>query len=231
MRTAMDPEIITGLRWPRDKEKIYGIQEEIIQRVRIEPLLAYPSVVAGVDASFTDDRIIGVACLMGFPGLDCLEDSSVVTESEFPYITGYLSFREGPAVAKALKGLKRMPDLLIFDGQGIAHPRGLGIAAFMGALLDMPSIGCAKTRLVGEYVEPGPKRGDYSPLIHKGVEVGAVLRTQDNVKPLFVSPGHRIDIKGAVDIVLSSAPKYRLTEPIRRADALSRKIKMEIRKG
>lgn len=227
----MDPDIITGLRWPRDKERIYEIQDEVRKRVRIEPLFSLPSIVAGVDASFTDDRIISVACLMSFPGLQCLEDSPVVTESEFPYITGYLSFREGPAVAKALKGLSKKPDLLIFDGQGIAHPRGLGIAAFMGALLDMPSIGCAKTRLVGEYDEPGSKRGDFSPLIHKGAQVGAVLRTQDNIKPLFISPGHRIDIKGAVEIVLACAPKYRLTEPVRRADALSRKMKMEMRKG
>lgn len=227
----MDPEIITGLRWPQDKARVYEIQEEVRKRVRIGPLSKQPSIIAGVDASFTDDRIISVACLMGFPGLECLEDSSAVIKSVFPYITGYLSFREGPAIAKALKGLKQRPDLLIFDGQGIAHPKGLGIAAFMGALLDMPSIGCAKTRLVGEYVEPGPKRGDFSPLVHKGVEVGAVLRTQDNTRPVFVSPGHRIDIEGAVEIVLASAPRFRLTEPVRRADALSRKIRMEMGKG
>ncbi len=227
----MDPEIITGLRWPRDRERIYEIQEEVRKRVRLEPLASQPSTIAGVDASFTDAKVISVACLMSYPRLDCLEDSSAVIESEFPYITGYLSFREGPAIAQALKRLKRRPDLLIFDGQGIAHPKGLGIAAFMGALLDMPSIGCAKTRLVGEYREPGPKRGEYSPLFHKGVEVGAVVRTRDNTRPLFVSPGHMIDIKGAVEIVLESAPRFRLTEPVRRADALSRKMKMEMRKG
>ena len=225
----MDPEILTGLRWPRDRERIYEIQEEVRRRVRIEALTSLPSTIAGVDASFTDAKIISATCLMSFPGLKSLEESSAVIESEFPYISGYLSFREGPAIAKALKGLKRRPELLIFDGQGIAHPKGLGIAAFMGALLDMPSIGCAKTRLVGEYVEPGPMRGDASPLIYKGVEVGAVLRTQDNTRPLFVSPGHRIDIKGAIKIVLESAPRYRLTEPVRRADALSRKLKMEMR--
>jgi len=224
----VEPRVIEGLRWPRDRERIREIQEEVRKRLRIMPLKRPPSLIAGVDASFFDDRIACAASLFGFPSLEHLEDSAVVTEAAFPYITGLLSFREGPAVIKALKGLTKRPDLLIFDGQGIAHPKGLGIAAFMGALLDMPSIGAAKTRLVGEYKEPGMMRGERSPLIYNGVEVGAVVRTRDNVRPLFISPGHLIDIEGSVRIVLASASRYRLTEPIRHADMLSKRMKREM---
>ncbi|MBZ0221115.1 MAG: endonuclease V [Candidatus Methylomirabilis sp.] len=224
----MDPETIRDLRWPADKERIRDIQAEIGKRRRITSLKRRPCLVAGIDASFLADKIISVASIYSFPGLEPLEDSVVVGRAQFPYITGLLSFREGPAVMDAIKGLKRTPDLLIFDGQGIAHPLGLGIAAFMGALLDLPSIGSAKTRLVGEYGEPGPRRGDFSDLVYKGAVVGAVLRTRDNVKPLFVSPGHRIDVKGSVEMVLECAPRFRLTEPVRSAHLLSRKTKREL---
>lgn len=225
---AVDPEIIRGLRWPADKERIRDIQAEIAKRKNITPLRRRPCLVAGIDASFLDDKIISVASLLSFPALEPLEESIVVGKAEFPYITGLLSFREGPAVLDALKGLKRRPDLIIFDGQGIAHPLGLGIAAFMGALLDVPSIGSAKTRLVGEYKEPGQKRGDFSDLVYKGTVVGAVVRTRDSVKPLFVSPGHRIDVAGSAEMVLECAPRFRITEPVRRAHLLARKMKREL---
>lgn len=208
-----------------DRDRIGEIQEELRGKLRIEPLEREPSLIAGIDAAFSGDKIISAACLFTFPGLESIQDSYTVREASFPYITGLLSFREGPAVAEALEGFAKKPGLLIFDGQGIAHPRGMGLAAFMGALLDMPSIGCAKTRLVGEYKEPGVERGSYTPLLYKGDIVGAVLRTQYGVKPLFVSPGHRIDIKGSIDFVLRCAVKYRLTEPVRRAHMLSNKIK------
>ncbi|MBE7414182.1 MAG: endonuclease V [Deltaproteobacteria bacterium] len=224
----MDPEAIRGLRWPADRERIREIQAEIGKRRSIAPLRRRPCLVAGIDASFLDDKIISVASLLSYPALEPLEESVIVEKAGFPYITGLLSFREGPAVLGALKGLKGRPDLLIFDGQGIAHPLGLGIAAFMGALLNVPSIGSAKTRLVGEYKEPGPKRGDFSDLVYKGAVVGAVVRTRDNVKPLFVSPGHRIDVAGSVELVLECAPRFRITEPVRRAHLLSRKVKREL---
>lgn len=224
----MDPEAIRGLRWPADRERIREIQAEIGKRRSIAPLRRRPCLVAGIDASFLDDKIISVASLLSYPALEALEESVVVEKAGFPYIRGLLSFREGPAVLGALKGLKGRPDLLIFDGQGIAHPLGLGIAAFMGALLNVPSIGSAKTRLVGEYKEPGPKRGDFSNLVYKGAVVGAVVRTRDNVKPLFVSPGHRIDVAGSVEMVLVCAPRFRMTEPVRRAHLLSRKVKREL---
>lgn len=224
----MDPKTLKDLRWPVDRDRIREIQEELRGKLRIEPLVSEPSLIAGIDAAFFGDRIISAACLFTFPGLESLQDSYTVREASFPYITGLLSFREGPAVAEALEGLTKKPGLLIFDGQGIAHPRGMGLAAFMGALLDMPTIGCAKTRLVGEYTEPGIERGSHTPLLYKGNIVGAVLRTQYGVRPLFVSPGHRIDIKGSIDFVLRCAVKYRLTEPVRRAHMLSNKIRGDL---
>ena len=224
----MDPERVKYLRWPEDKGLLKDIQEEIKKEINIVPLLNPPELIAGIDASFLDDRIVCAACLFSFPGLESIEQSVAVRKLAFPYIPGYLSFREGPAVLDALDGLSGKPGLLIFDGQGIAHPRGVGLAAFMGVLTGLPSIGCAKTRLVGEYSEPGEKRGDWSPLSHKGAFVGAVLRTQDRVKPVFVSPGNLIDIEGSVRMVLECAPEYRLTEPVREADALSKKIKKEL---
>lgn len=225
----MDPEFIKSLKWPDDRDRLKDIQEELRRKIRLTPLERPPETVAGIDAAFSGDRIISVASLFSFPSLVPMEDSVIVREQAFPYIPGYLSFREGPAVLDAVKGLSIKPDLLIFDGQGIAHPRGVGIAAFMGALMDMPSIGCAKTRLVGEFIEPGEKRGDRSELTYKGEVVGAVVRTQNRVKPVFVSPGHRINIDDSVKMVLACAPAYRLTEPIRCADALTKKIKMELK--
>lgn len=224
----MDPERVKALKWPEDKGLLRSIQEELKNEIKIIPLLKPPELLAGIDASFLADTIICAACLFSFPELELIEQSVATRKLAFPYIPGYLSFREGPAVLDALAGLSRKPGLLIFDGQGIAHPRGVGLAAFMGALIGLPSIGCAKTRLVGEYSEPGEKRGDWSPLIHKGERVSAVLRTQDRVKPVFVSPGNLIDIEGSVRMVLNCAPRYRLTEPVRAADALSKKIKREL---
>jgi deoxyribonuclease V len=127
-----------------------------------------------------------------------------------------------------LHGLKRTPDVILVDGQGIAHPKKLGIASHIGALLDMPTIGCAKSRLVGEYKEPKPRRGSRSALKYNGETVGSVLRTRDGVRPLFVSPGHRIDLDSCIKLVLGCTRGYRIPEPLRRADFLSKKLKREI---
>jgi deoxyribonuclease V len=128
---------------------------------------------------------------------------------------------------EALCNLKIKPDLILVDGQGIAHPKGIGIASHLGVLLDIPSVGCAKSRLIGEYEEPGLKKGEWSPLKYAGRVVGAVLRTRENVRPLFVSPGHGIDLKTSLGIVLGCAGKYRIPEPLRTADFLSKKIRRE----
>jgi deoxyribonuclease V len=154
-----------------------------------------------------------------------LEERTAVRRTAFPYVPGYLTFREGPALVAAWKKLSRRPDVLLLDGHGIAHPRRLGIASHIGVLLDLPSVGVAKRRLVGDYVEPGPRRGDWSPLAHNGEIVGAILRTRDSVKPVFVSIGHRADLPSAISLVLRLCPRYRLPDPARRAHQLTRELR------
>lgn len=154
-----------------------------------------------------------------------VEERTAVRRTAFPYVPGFLTFREGPAVVAAWKKLSRKPDVVLFDGQGIAHPRRLGIASHMGVLLDLPSVGVAKRRLVGSYAEPGPRRGDWSPLVHDGEVLGAVVRTQDKVKPVFVSVGHRTDLPSAISLVLRLCSRYRLPDPARRAHQLTRELR------
>ncbi len=224
----MDLDPIKRLRWPEDKEKAKALEEHLRKRIRIEPLKTSPTTVAGVDAAFFDDKIICAACLYEYPGLVPIKEVHVVRVSGFPYIPGLLSFREGPAVIEAVEKLGVRPGVIIFDGQGIAHPKGLGLASHIGVLLDVPTIGCAKSRLVGEYKEPGLKKGAWSPLKYHGKVVGSVLRTRDHVRPLFVSPGHKIDLRSSLEIVLGCTRKFRIPEPLRMADFVSKKIKREL---
>jgi deoxyribonuclease V len=213
---------------PKNILEAKAIQIALKEKIKIIPYKKEPEFIAGVDASFTEKKVIGVVSVFKFPEMIPLEDAYAVTDISFPYVPGFLSFREGTAINKAIKKLKIKPDIILFDGQGIAHPRRMGIAAHIGVILDMPTIGCAKSRLVGEYKELGFKKGDWSSLRYKGRIVGAVLRTKDNVRPVFVSPGHRIDLKCSIEIVLGCTTKYRIPEPLRRADILSKKIKREI---
>jgi len=201
------------------------IQDTLRQLVRITPFRVKVTTVAGVDAAFTKDKVIAAACLFHYPEIILCEETFSITRIPFPYIPGFLSFREGPAVVKALKKLQRKPDVVLFDGQGIAHPQGLGIASHIGVVLELPTIGCAKSKLVGEYDEPGIPRGVWNPLRSGDKTIGAVIRTRKNVRPVFVSAGHMIDLKTSVTIVLKTAYRYRLPEPIRCADLLCRKIK------
>lgn len=180
-------------------------------------------------AAFSPTRIFAAACVYRLPELTCVEQATAVQDLLFPYVPGLLSFREGPAVIEALGRLTQRPHVILADGQGIAHPRGIGIASHIGVVLDIPAIGCAKQRLVGDLREPGMRKGDWEPLAYRDALVGAVLRTRDNVQPLFVSPGHRVDVNTAVRIVLSCLGRYRIPEPIRCADMLSKKIKREAR--
>ena len=131
-----------------------------------------------------------------------MEQATAATQLIFSYVPGYLLFREGPAIIKAIKKLKKKPDVILLDGQGIAHPRRIGSASHLGVLLDIPTIGCAKKRLVGEYREPGDRKGNWTELQFDGRTVGAVLRTRDRVRPLFLSPGHRIDLPGTIRVAL-----------------------------
>lgn len=211
--------------WPQTISQARALQHILKNKVRVKPLTKQPRFVAGLDAAFTGDRVIGAACLFRYPDLTLIEETYAERKAEFPYVPGFLSFREGPVLIAVMDILPIKPDLILVDGQGIAHPLGLGLASHMGLLLNLPSIGCAKSRLVGEYEEPGLQRGSWSPLFYHNRMVGAVMRTRENVKPLFISPGHRIDLKDSIGVVMTCVSRYRIPEPLRRADFLSKKMK------
>lgn len=158
---------------------------------------------------------------MSFPKLEIIEIATAHGPSQFPYIPGLLSFREVPILMEAWKTLKHVPDLILVDGQGIAHPRRFGLAAHLGVTLDIPAIGCAKSRLTGRFEEPGLKKGDWSPLTDKGETIGAVLRTKDKVSPMFISCGHRVSLPSAIKLVLECTTRYRMPEPTRQAHLAS----------
>lgn len=199
------------------------IQERLRRMVETTDRLDAIETVAGVDVGF--DRRKGLTraavAVLSFPGLELLEQTVVTEPTRFPYVPGLLSFREAPAILAALDRLERLPDVLLCDGQGVAHPRRLGIACHLGVLTDLPSIGVAKKRLVGSHEEPGNSRGDWVPLTHKGEIIGAVLRSRSGVKPIYVSSGHRVSLDTAVDLVMRCTTRFRLPETTRRADKLA----------
>lgn len=177
--------------------------------------------VAGIDVGFRGGKAQAAAVVLSYPDLQPLAHVRVETPVTFPYVPGLLAFREGPCVLAALGKLTIWPDLLIFDAQGVAHHRRLGLAAHMGVILDWPSIGCAKSRLIGEHVEPGETAGEWVPLCDSGDTVGAVVRTRARVKPMYVSIGHRVDLPTAVDWVVRCTRGYRLPETTRHAHRLA----------
>ena len=215
--------------WPKTIPEAKAFQGILKNKVRIVPLRKEPRFVAGLDAAFDGDQIIGTACLYRYPELTIIEEANARMMNLFPYVPGFLSFREGPVIIESMTKLSVKPDLLLIDGQGIAHPLRLGLASHIGVLLNTPAIGCAKSRLIGKYDEPALKKGSWASLFHNGEVVGAVLRTKDNVSPLFVSPGHRVNLKDSIEIVLNCVTRYRIPEPLRRADFLSKQIKRSIR--
>ncbi len=213
---------------PKNLTEAKEIQNDLSKRVKIIPLRKKINFIAGADASFYKDRIVGASCLFSYPTLLKIDQAVHDQRVTFPYIPGYLSFRESPSLIKAIKELKRKPDLIILDGQGIAHPRLIGIASHIGVLLNIPTIGCAKSKLIGEYNEPGSRKGSWEYLIKGTKYIGAVLRTRRSVKPVFVSPGHLIDITDSIKIILECITKYRLPEPVRCAHSLSKKYTFNI---
>jgi deoxyribonuclease V len=155
--------------------------------------------------------------ILHYPGLELVEARTVHGDIGFPYVPGLLTFREAPLVLQAFESVKTVPDLVFIDGQGVAHPRRFGIAAHIGLILDIPTIGCAKSRLLGTHDEPGNARGSYAGLKDGGETIGAVLRTKDSTKPLFISVGHKISLGQALEWVLACCKGYRLPEPARLA--------------
>jgi deoxyribonuclease V len=190
--------------------------------------------VGGVDVDLEDETARAAIVVLRYPGLAPLEGVTADAPLTFPYVPGLLAFREGPAVLAAWDKLQLKPDLLMFDGQGIAHPRGIGIASQMGLWLERPSIGVAKSRLYGRHAEPGPKRGDHADLFDerdRSRVIGAVLRTRDNVNPLYISPGHLIDLQSSLEFVLKCCAGYRLPEPTRWAHKLGAGEKLPMDAG
>ncbi|MDI6854716.1 MAG: endonuclease V [Deltaproteobacteria bacterium] len=212
---------------PRNYHEAVAWQEASRDRVKIAPLGRTPNLVAGVDAAYDKrgKRIFGAAALYAYPDLVLLEEAGAEDDIPFPYIPGLLSFREAPILAAALAGLSQAPDVVLVDGQGIAHPRGLGLASHLGVLLDIPTIGVAKSRLVGEGVDPDGKAGAASPLYREGQVVGLIVRTQDRVRPLYLSPGHLLTLEECLEITLGCVRRYRLPLPLRQADMLSRRLR------
>ncbi len=209
------------------------LQEELRRRVVPAGDPGAVDLVAGADASYArgEDVIYAVAVVLRHPEMTVVERAWAEAETSFPYIPGLLTFREGLALLDALQKIRSEPDVILFDGQGIAHPRGLGIASHMGVLLDRPSIGVAKNLLTGTAEEPGIRRGSTSPIRHGRETIGMAVRTKDGTKPLYVSVGHRISLDVAVDLVLATGRGYRLPEPTRRAHIFSNEVRRRRAEG
>jgi deoxyribonuclease V len=210
-------------RWDLTPKEAMALQAELAARVVREDTAREVRRVAGVDVGFEDDGKVtrAAVAVLDFPGLALAERVVVRQPTRFPYIPGLLSFREAPAVLAAFERLSVVPDLVLYDGQGIAHPRRFGIASHVGLLLDVPTIGVAKTRLVGEHRQLPQRKGAWVPLVDHGETIGAVLRTRTGVTPLYVSIGHRVSLEAAVRWVMACTTRYRLPETTRWAHHLA----------
>jgi deoxyribonuclease V len=214
---------VIGHGWRLTPSQAREVQLELAKRVRVVRVAGWRMRwVAGLDASFSRDGrwCIGGVVLWDVETSRVLEKHVAVRRVWFPYVPGFLSFREGPALLAALRKLRRVPDVLMCDGQGLAHPRRFGVACHMGVICDMPSVGCAKSRLMGSHGEPGMERGGWVPLMDEDEMVGIVLRSRLGVRPLYVSVGHRMDLRCARELVMRCGMGYRMPEPTRLADRM-----------
>lgn len=218
MRMSMHPSITHS--WDLSESEATRLQRVLASKVTTHDEFAEIGFVAGADVAYAkeSETLVSAVVVLDAATLEIVETVTAEDIAQFPYIPGLFSFRELPALAKALARIQQKPDLVVCDGQGIAHPRRFGLASHLGVLFDVPTIGCGKTRLVGKHQEPGKERGASEPLIDRGEVVGRVLRTQTGVKPVYVSVGHRISLKTACDWILKLSPKYRLPETTRQAD-------------
>ncbi|HET7479823.1 MAG TPA: deoxyribonuclease V [Rubrobacteraceae bacterium] len=203
------------------------LQVDLAPKVARGPTLDLGSVryVAGTDVSTQGEKGYAAVVVLEFPGLSVVEARGFEAPLEFPYVPGLLSFREMPSLIGALELVETPVDAIIVDGQGYAHPRRMGIASHLGLFVDVPTVGCAKSVLVGKYEEPGSEKGSVTDLVHRGEVVGRVVRTRDRVSPVYVSAGNRIDLESAVDLVLSCCPKYRLPETTRQAHNAANRLR------
>ncbi len=212
--------------WNLPPKEAIALQKQLAPKVIRESSMNISEVktVAGIDTSYGNNIACAAVVVLNLENLEPIAYQTATRSLDFPYIPGLLSFREGPVILAAMEKLRYKPDLLMFDGQGIAHQRRFGIASHIGLLEDLPSIGCAKTKLVGAYEAPDVERGNFAYLKHDGQTIGTVVRTRTGVKPVFVSIGHRLNLSDSIKIVLQCCKGYRLPEPVRLADKLSREV-------
>lgn len=213
-----------GHSWNLTPESAIDLQQKLRTKVIAKDRLDAVQYIAGIDVGYEENNTISrsAVAVLSFPDLQLQETAIARCTTPFPYIPGLLSFREVPVVLEALEKLRIVPNLLLCDGQGYAHPRRFGLACHLGVLTHLPAIGVAKSRFIGEHEELPSLRGSWQPLISEGETIGAVLRTQTDIKPIYVSVGHRISLLTAIDFVLRCTPNYRLPETTRQADRLSR---------
>ena len=216
-------EIYHSHEWDLSREAAIALQQTLRDKIITTDQLGEIHTVAGVDVGFEDagNTTRAAVVVLSFPELQVQERAIARRPTSFPYIPGLLSFREVPAVLDALDKLNTLPDLLLCDGQGTAHPRRFGIACHVGLLTNMPAIGVAKSLLVGKHEEVADEKGAWQPLQHKGEVIGVALRTRPKTKPLYISPGHRISLKTSIACVLQCTTKYRLPETTRQAHKLA----------
>jgi deoxyribonuclease V len=214
--------------WSLSPREAIALQKMLRDRVRIAPLERPVETIAGADVSFNRDEpaVYAGIVVLRVDTLEVIEEVGVVSETHFPYVPGLLSFREAPLLLEAWEKLQCEPDALMIDGHGIAHPRRFGIACHVGLLVDRPTFGCGKSVLVGKYSMPTPERGSWTPLIDQGEMIGAALRTKKSVQPIFVNPGHLIDLDDAIELTLACDGGYRQPEPTRRAHLLVNALRL-----
>ncbi|MDX1693972.1 MAG: deoxyribonuclease V [Ketobacteraceae bacterium] len=208
--------------WDLSKEEALEQQKKLAAKVITNDQIGEVKFVAGVDVAYSkdSDRLIAAVVILDAETLEIIETATAEGINRFPYIPGLFSFRELPPLAKACANLQHRPDLVVCDGQGIAHPRRFGLACHFGVIFDIPTIGCGKTRLIGEYKEPDITRGSVAPLVDHDEVVGNALRTQHGINPIYVSIGHRVSLSTACEWILKLSPQYRLPETTRTADQL-----------
>jgi deoxyribonuclease V len=218
--------------WPRNPNQAVRIQLSLRPRLNLKRDFDNPKLVAAVDTAYNDmnNRLYAAAVILNYPGLDSVDRALAEMEADFPYIPALLTFREGPVILKTLSRLKLRPDVIIYPGHGIAHPRSLGLASHLGILTDIPSIGCSRRCLIGDYHPLGKDKGCLSTLYVENKEVGCVYRTKDDVKPIFISPGYKCGINDATQIIVRCLRGYRMPEPLRLAHLYVNKYKRSILK-
>lgn len=208
--------------WNLSEDEALALQQKLATHVIKNDQLNPITLIAGTDVAYekNSNRLVAAVALLDAESLTVVETATAEGLESFPYIPGLFSFRELPPLIQALAKLQHTPDLIVCDGQGLAHPRRFGLACHLGVIYDVPAIGCGKTRLLGEHHEPETTRGAVAPLVDNNEVIGNVLRTQTGIKPIYVSTGHRISLETACDWVLKLSPTYRLPETTRQSDQL-----------